>query len=345
MKPGVTAAIVIGILVLIAAIVVPIVLSTSSKQEHHVDTIVFGVSPHDILVSTDGAKTTIAPTKPPFANSYIYSIIYNGSQFFAVNGNSLSTSVDGMTWSTPTSFANQLSMIFLGSAGPGKRLLAGGTNGPAGDSVILYSDDNGLTWSENRLVGGSKNFVDLTYAGKGTWWAFNGNIFKSTDNGLTWSTIKTHSSDEKLYYKKVIVHKSQCFALSQYPSTVFSPGRIFMSSDGGVKWSSTYEYANSSQDTIDDMVTNNSVILCITKQLRILISKDNGKNWTPLTPFNVSFKVDSTFITWTGSQFIVLLKTFTYSIPTHTQVYTSKDGYTWTSAVSSSQVFAAVAEK
>ena len=335
MKPGVTAAIVIGILVLIIAIVVPIVLLTGGRKD---PTIVFGVSPNAVLVSKDNAKTTMEPTKKPFDNSYINCIIYNGSLFYAVNGNSVSTSADGMTWSTPTSFADNLFMYYVGSAGPGKRLLAGGTNGPPGDSVILYSDDDGLTWTKSKLDVASRNFVNFTYAGNGTWWAFNGGILKSTDNGSTWSTITTQSLSDQRYVTKVIVHNSSVFALR---SSMFSPSRIFLVD--GVNLKLKYEYVNSSQETIEDMATNNAVILCITKQLRIL--RYDGNSWTVLPPFDVSFKVDSTFITWTGVQFIVLLKTFHWVSPTNTQVYTSRDGLEWTRGLSSDKVFLAVAEK
>jgi hypothetical protein len=296
MKPGVTAAIVIGILVLIIAIVVPIVLLTGGRKD---PTIVFGVSPNDMLVSTDDGKTATEPTKKPFDTSFIQSIIYNGSLFYAVNGISLSTSADGMTWSTPIFFENKLSIIYLGSAGPGKRLLAGGTNGPPGDSVILYSDDNGFTWTKSSLDVPSRNFVNFTYAGNGTWWAFNGGILKSTNNGSTWSTITTQSLSDQRYFTKVIVHKSSVFALR---SSMFSPSSIFLVD--GVNLKLKYEYVNDTKDTIEDMATNNAVILCITKQLRILRSSD-GNTWTSSTPFDVSFKVDSTFITWTGVQFIV----------------------------------------
>ena len=122
---------------------------------------------------------------------------------------------------------------------------------------------------------------------------------------------------------------------------MFSPSSIFLVD--GVNFTLKYEYVNSSQDAIEDMVTNNSVILCITKQLRIL--RYDGSTWTASTPFEVSFKVDSTFITWTGVQFIVLLKTFHWVSPTNTQVYTSKDGLEWTRALFSDKVFSSVAEK
>jgi len=122
-----------------------------------------------LLVSTDG-HTWSSPLTPPEVNGNIQALGWNGTSWVALTfdrgGRTIYYSQDAQTW-TLASEASQFSNVGQGNAiaSDGKRFVAVGQ----GDRRIIYSDDNGQSFSPN--VTGET----FSYSGNGV--AYNGNVW------------------------------------------------------------------------------------------------------------------------------------------------------------------------
>lgn len=105
---------------------------------------------------------------------------------------SLGVSSDALTWTYPEGFRGQ-EFSFLRIATFGSRVVAGGYNG-----VIVYSDDDGATWSTAYTPETAVTFVIRSLAHDGTGRCIagceNGKLLISVDNGANWS-LPAYSGD------------------------------------------------------------------------------------------------------------------------------------------------------
>ena len=180
---------------------------------------------------------------------------------------------DGIEWSEPMMLNSQVktsSDYFLG-VGPGAGLVTSTgriifpcyTYASAdGNTNIIYSDDNGETWSRVQVTTDQTSEATLTEA-DGTIYLFtrHGGYYYSTDDGATWSTKQTASGISyttscqlsSLTYSQEI--DGQTAILLSVPTSDRTTGKIFVglvNEDKSITWkyaysvngSNTYQYSS-----------------------------------------------------------------------------------------------------
>ena len=149
-----------------------------------------------VLVSTDG-HTWSSPETPPAVNGNIQAIGWNGTSWvllaFDRGGRTIYWSQDAQTW-TLASAESQFSDVGQGNAiaSDGKRFVAVGQ----GDRRIIYSDDDGHTFSPN-LTGDTFSYSGNAIAYNGSVWVAGGiNVSGGVySQSILWSADGTNWSN------------------------------------------------------------------------------------------------------------------------------------------------------
>ena len=224
----------------------------------------------NILYSTDKGKTWTSAQQDednPFGTGEGKGVAYDGKgRWVAVgnadpvdNGNILYSTDNGETW---TSAQQNGGSPFgtgegYGVAYDGKgRWVAVGNAEPSDIGNILYSTDNGETWTSAQQNGnnpfGTGNGNGVAYDGKGRWVAVGyddssdtGNILYSTDNGETWTSAQQNGgSPFGIGYGFGVAYdgKGRWVAVGSDDSS--DTGNILYSTDNGETWTSAQQNGN-----------------------------------------------------------------------------------------------------
>lgn len=192
-----------------------------------------------IIRSTDGGATWADAATLASNDGGWQALAYGAGLFVAVGcddstGKVISTSPDGLTWTSRTSTADKL---WQGVTYDGGQFVAvGGPNalfgGLPGNSCVMTSSD-GIAWTAQTSAGGSSfSWRALAY-GAGIYVAVaknsNGTLMTSPD-GVTWSTLSI--ADASSCYG--IIYGGGQFVISQDDAT--SAGLTILTSPDGTTW-------------------------------------------------------------------------------------------------------------
>lgn len=296
-----------------------------------------------IATSTNGTTWTTATTQP---HGWIYSLVYNGTQYVAGGQTIWSkpavyTSTNGAAWTMKSLYDRFLSV----ARNPTTGLLVAVT----GTDRSLVSSDNGVTWQYGGVtiastadylmnVVWSPGLSQFVASGSGTAWG-------STD-GLNWTVLGTGACSGKMAASTTLL-VSSCYygvvgtsgvmsstngvtwtASTTYPSTqlvnnVFWTGTQWLALGTAGDISTSFDamtwtlQTSGSTNALNGFATDGTTMVVVGGFGTILTST-NGTAWTKQTS-NTTYALNS--VTWTGAQFVAVGAAGT--------VLTSTNGTNW----------------
>lgn len=142
----------------------------------------------DIQRSTDYGLSFSDVTPGVGTSTEYYSVHHDGTNFILGGENSdVGYSADGSSWTTATGTGSVAGNVY-DFADDGSRIVAGKQSPGSALSTILYSDDNGVTWTEanNQLA----IIFGVEYSsGLGLWVAGGNDLLQVSLDGETWTTV------------------------------------------------------------------------------------------------------------------------------------------------------------
>lgn len=183
----------------------------------------------DLRTSTDGATWTARTGPAGFGRSIGFGL----GLFVMINGNSVATSSDGITWATSTpgiSFTFNCEVLFFG----GGQFVAMGQNG-SGGNVDAYTSPNGTTWT-SRTVPALAGYERIAYGNSiyvatgGQLWSASNTTYATSPDGATW-TARTLPFTANV--------GGLVFANGKFWMLSAVSGTSIWSSTDGINWTST----------------------------------------------------------------------------------------------------------
>ena len=243
-------------------------------------------------------------------------LAYGDDKWIAIGRNaSAMTSTDGITWTALTVENRGWRAIAYGNG----RWVAAGEKFNDG-SLMMYSTNNGTTWTERNGVAVAKNWSSLTY-GNGLFVAVSDEIAGTTTqqvstspDGITWTTRSSSTAAE---------WKSVAYDAVNGLFVAVAEDRVMTSTDGTSWTTQTVTSGRWSEVAYGNglWVATQSLYENETTQNRIVTSPD-GINWTARSTLT------STDRAWTG---IVYGNNMWVAISSNlTDVMTSPDAINWT---------------
>ena len=254
----------------------------------------------DIYSSTDGGVTLIqksswSTTNPTnFSHADIHYLVYNGTTLFCCSdGGVYKSSDDGTTWSD---LNHDLSTLQYQSADydvTNLQRMYGGNQ----DNDKESSTDGGSNWTQRTTGDGGYTVVDPINANFIYGQYVNGSLQRSANYGFSYTEIKPSSSTGGLFYNPYEM------APGDHNTIVFGRADVWetnsaQTASSGSGWT---QIANTgivggSVSAIGISSTNTSKIYIGTSNGRILVTTDNGNNWTTQAGFYyvTDFAVDNT---------------------------------------------------
>jgi len=233
----------------------------------------------------------------------------NGIFVADVDGDKISTSTDGITWTTPTN-----NIVVKAIAFGNGRFIAGGIGGQ-----MSYSSSDGQTWTAITDIpfGASADVLSIAY-GNGKFVAggtIGSKMVYSSDNGLTWQAVEGKVLGESEYS---FLGDTAAVSALIYADGKFVAGgnKKTATSTDGVNWTAPTNISFG----VRTIAYGGGKFVAGGSEGKMAISQD-GATWTPVT--------DSTFgasiiyaIAYGGGKFI--------AGGYNGKMATSQDGETWT---------------
>ena len=243
-----------------------------------------------------------------------------GSTWIAVGddanpgGNTILRSTDGITWSVAG--GTLFSSLGEGVAGNGSgRWVAVGLTPP-----ILYSTNDGLTWTNSGVSGFGTSGAAIAYA-NGLWIASSGGLRYSSD-GIIWSAGTGSTFGPSGDASAIAYGNGRWVAVgSDQPG---SPTYTIVSSTDGINWTPAVSGGFGNYGTgVAYSPQQGRWVATGLPASSILVSTD-GINWSAagVTGASASGALD---VTWTGTRWVVVENT-------PNTILWSLDGYTWVPA-------------
>ncbi|NVK64428.1 MAG: T9SS type A sorting domain-containing protein [Flavobacteriales bacterium] len=162
-----------------------------------------------------------------------------------------------------------------------------GHNAQIGESIILFSSDNGTSWSELTLPqAGILNDICFVTDLIGYTMGTEGTLLKTVDGGISWNAHGTGVSSmiQALYFHD---------ANHGFAAGGFSGGYLFETTDGGLTWTEISVSATSFLQSIT--FTNVDIGYAVGWDGDIFKTVDGGANWSQQTPVQVYGNMDVQF--------------------------------------------------
>lgn len=291
--------------------------------------------------STDGLTWTLSPALQAFP--YLGVFTWTGTQFayFGAGqpsassntgaGNIYLTSADGLHWTLAdyVPLAN-VGRIFTLKNGTYLATQQTGSTSSAANKVATSPD--GVTWTVQNLPS-SEVFIGAAYNSSNNTVCMitTTKILTSTDGGVTWtSTLMSGIAGNPFTGVATLnsmVATDSNFVMSAAASGGTFPAAIYKSVDG-LNWTVVANFTNITNNQNIMAATDNAGTIVTAASTFVLVSKDEGATWKPVSPAQIATPVWSSVI-WTGSQFVV------FGNGAAGASYKSTDGLTWTLASAS----------
>ena len=274
----------------------------------------------------EGAIGSLGPTGPPLIDTNLFMI--GGLD---MNGNTMYSSIDGITWST-ANMTNTFTSVCRAVAYNGSMWVAVG-NSPTGNITTIKYSYNGYNWyngiNTNLAMG-------LCIAWNGSRWVAGGGKFGSatvtsmqySDDGITWNNC----SPVNLYaYDTVSVTwsgtKWAACGIDNFSGTI-TP-RILFSLDG-INWTSVNTSAGPGVGpSFNTIKFNGGLWLGGTYAFNtqpVFYSEDDGLTWSNTGSSGVSGSISISILVWDGLRWIASGSAGAGPA----RIYYSSDGKGWT---------------
>lgn len=286
-----------------------------------------GVVDNDTLVMAidvrGGSGTTVTPapawtsrTSGLSGSDQIFQLRSNGSLFVlcargATSGKHLSTSPDGITWTSRTVTGTTWA-IYDAAFGASTWVAVGAAGTPS--STTLYTSPDGVTWTSRTNPLGSEAEQSAICFGNGLFLLVgrNGSIYTSPD-GITW-TVQTGAFAD-FGQVATVAASSSLFVIAQ------GAGKIQTSPDG-VTWTQQFSPFKVA-DSIWGIVLGGSTWLIGGGTGGKLARSTDGTTWALVTPRPMSPSAGGIpGLGWDGTRFVAVTSG-------SLTVYYSTDGITW----------------
>ncbi|HRV56156.1 MAG TPA: YCF48-related protein, partial [Mangrovimonas sp.] len=183
---------------------------------------------------------------------------------FNDNGDLISTTDGGVSWSIQKKFSNAKVFDIHDSTG----IIAGYTN------EINISIDNGITWHKS-VVGNSQipYFKFVQVVSRDTLFALNSNnstLYQSTDKGTTWTAVLTNS----------LLNSPSSFYFINSKIGFLCHSSIYKTIDGGNTWQPVN--TNNSSPVLATRFLNENFGIVTLENSDMLKTTDGGISWTPI---------------------------------------------------------------
>ena len=201
----------------------------------------------------------------------------------------VSTTIDGVTWSSPTNTINAIGgyVYHNQQASPNGRYVISSGNG--GSPQIATSTD-GITWTQGIGVNNSAKFR-VKHNGKaspdGTWIVTQASGISRSTDGITW-TVKIFAAQYTEVTGLVYSESLDRWIISFGRASVIpmADSSIYISDDQGITWTKTYSLPNASSSSGYELFSGLAMlgekIVAITNGGDVpsrLIMSDNGIDW------------------------------------------------------------------
>ena len=271
-------------------------------------------------ITPGGTVTFILPLEDWLPTYTINSIVFNDTAYgngkFIIVGDSgyISSSTDGVTWSTP--YQLESSYNWTCATYGNNKFSAVNTNGR-----ISHSSD-GITWSTPSWINISQTWNDLEYMNSLYLACGNNSYVATSSDGDTWNTVQVLGSSSTTQFRGIAYDGNTIVAVG-------SSGYIVTSTDLGTTWS-TQQVGN---DYWNSVTYADGKFVVVGLYGKITTSTD-GTNWS--TPIQVD--VYSLYdIIYTDNKFIACGYD---NSPSQSKVFTSTDGTNWCTPEVISNVYA-----
>lgn len=248
------------------------------------------------------------------------------------------TSTDGINWTSRSSPLDYTGSAQAGlcAATDGSRIVVGGQNGTtAGNKVLMYSDDKGLTWTAisspfNVNGGATSQVLGIWYSPERSLWMAAGTavaarVVATSPDGITWTAVTAPTINS---YQDVTYQNGFWWLMGR--GNASGTQLLYKSNDDGSSWThvpSAFNWNGSSGGRIERLVYNGSLYVAVgqvsnTSGNGVQTSPDSV-TWTSRTPAMQTFGLrwDSTLSLWLIGGF--------------SGIYSSPDGTTYTQRLTS----------
>ena len=270
---------------------------------------------------SDDASTWVPASIHNDLNNTYTSVVWDGTHFVTVGGNTntgvqiAAYSADGITW-TESAFATNctapgaLTQVIAGTG----ILVAVGDAGGGGNPCVMYSADNGQSWTQGSGAGAGLSYTGVTFDGTnfialqtpGT----NAPVYTSTD-GMTFSANAapfTFGANPMLPGSLTRINGSSAVLWTGTEGSAGNGLNSAISTDGGANWTATANavfQGNTSSETPFSGVDNGSRLTVVGANCRVDYT-DNLTNpsWQHGTSMNGCSTTDWLGVVHDGTRFV-----------------------------------------
>ena len=230
-----------------------------------------------LLLPSIGYATTVtwkAQTTPTAAELFaVYAI--NGSKALAVGNNTLAKTINRVTWTdtSPSSIYTYNSAFVVSSDA-----YVVGTD--ASNGVIIYSTNEGNSWSGASAVVGSASFTDLFFIGTYGWVINTSSprVYKTVDSGDNWLAAATGLAN--------IPYNAVYFTSTSEGWVAGNGGNIYKTTNGGGSW--TVQTSGTANNLNDIFFMDANTGWAVGDTGTILKTTDGGTTWATQTSGTVN---------------------------------------------------------